>query len=137
MIRKNVLLACSPAKAFDLFTSRISEWWPTTHRATKDPESLLTLDPGGLLVDRASDGREIAMGRVQAWEPPDRLMLDFYPGTGAAQPTAVEITFVAEGEGTRVTILHQPTPASEKLWHERAHLFVRNWDAVLDALAAA
>lgn len=135
MIRKSVVLPCPPEEAFKLFTARISEWWPPTHRLTKDPESELFLTPAGRFWERARDGREAELGRVQVWEPPHRLALDFYMGTSAAQPTALEVTFVAENNGTRVTVLHQPLPESQDLWNLRAPTFERSWDAVLSALA--
>src|ERR1700712_1569359 len=117
MIRKSILLRCPPAAAFKLFTTRVSEWWPKTHRLTKDPESELFLEPAGRFWERARDGREIELGRVLAWEPPHRLAMDFYVGTNAAQPTALEVTFTAENEATRVTIHHSAMRESVDLWN--------------------
>ena len=134
MIQKSVLLRCPPDDAFRLFTSRISEWWPVTHRPTKDAESELRIEPTGRFWERACDGREIELGRVLAWEPPNRLALDFYIGTNAEQPTALEVTFTAEAEGTRVTVHHRAKPESAELWNQRAPVFERSWEAVLDAL---
>ena len=135
MIQKSVLLRCAPQGAFQLFTARISEWWPKTHRLTKDPESEVFLEQSGRFWERARDGREIELGRVLVWEPPHRLALDFYMGTNATQPTAVEVTFTVENEGTRVTVHHRAKPESEDLWSQRAPTFERSWDAVLAALA--
>jgi uncharacterized protein YndB with AHSA1/START domain len=135
MIRKSILLSCPPREAFHIFTARISEWWPETHRLTKDPESHVFLEPGGRFAERARDGREMDLGRVLIWEPPNRLTLDFYMGTSAAQPTAVEVTFTPENGGTRVEIEHRSRPESEDLWHLRAPVFQRSWEAVLSALA--
>jgi uncharacterized protein YndB with AHSA1/START domain len=136
MIQKSILLACPPAKAFELFTARISEWWPRTHRLTKDPESRLFLEASGRFWERDRAGREIELGRVLTWEPPHRLALDFYMGTNSAQPTALEVTFTTENEGTRVTVYHRAQPESEELWTLRAPVFERSWEAVLAALAA-
>jgi hypothetical protein len=135
MIGKSVLLRCAPDEAFRIFTERISEWWPRTHRLTKDPESELFLERTGRFHERARDGREAELGRVLVWEPPKRLTLDFYMGTNAAQPTAVEMTFAAENEGTRVTIRHRAKTESEDLWNLRAPVFEKSWETVLSALA--
>jgi uncharacterized protein YndB with AHSA1/START domain len=135
MIRKSVLLGCPLDEAFELFTARISEWWPDTHRLTKDPESQLFLEPAGRFWERGGDGREIELGRVLTWEPPHRLTLDFYIGTNIAQPTDLEVTFTSENEGTRVTVNHCAKPESEHLWIRRAPVFGKSWDAVLAALA--
>jgi uncharacterized protein YndB with AHSA1/START domain len=134
MIQKSVLLRCPPKEAFQLFAARISEWWPTSHRLTKDPESELFLEPSGRFWERARDGREMELGRVRVWEPPHRLTLDFYLGTSAAQPTAVEVTFIAENDGTLVTVHHQAKPESQDLWNQRAPIFERSWQAVLGNL---
>ena len=137
MIEKSILLRCSSDEAFQLFTARISEWWPKTHRLTKDPESELFLESTGRFWERSRDGREIELGRVSAWEPPHRLALDFYIGTNVAQPTALEVTFTSENEGTRVTIHHRAKPESEDLWTLRAPVFERSWEAVLASLGDA
>lgn len=136
-ISKSVLLLCEQARAFELFTARISEWWPADRRHTKDPHSELFLLASGRLYERSSDGREVELGRVRAWEPPSRLLLDFYVGTDAAHPTEVEISFAAEDNATRVSVTHRPTAASQEFWKQRAPIFERSWEAVLVALLAA
>jgi uncharacterized protein YndB with AHSA1/START domain len=135
MLEKSILMHCPPDRAFHIFTAQVSEWWPKTHRPTKDPESELFLEADGRFWERARDGREADLGRVLTWEPPHRLTLDFYLGTGPAQPTAVDITFTPETGGTRVTVLHRPKPESEALWSLRAQVFEKSWVAVLEALA--
>ena len=137
MMIKSVLLPLGPADAFKLFTSEISSWWPTDRRHTNDPESAIFIDPGGRFFERARDGREVELGRVLAWEERNRIELDFYIATGPAQPTAVEIVFVEEVGGTRVTVTHAPKAESESLWDERAPRYARSWEAVLAALVAA
>ena len=135
MIQKSVLLHCSPDEAFRLFTARISEWWPPTHRPSNDSESALFLEQTGRFWERASDGREVELGRLLVWDEPNRLALDFFVGTNAAQPTALEVTFTSERDGTRVTIHHRAKPESEDLWNRRVPVFERSWSAVLAALA--
>jgi uncharacterized protein YndB with AHSA1/START domain len=137
MIEKTVLLPVDVERAFALFTEEISVWWPPERRHTSDPSSAMFLLASGRFFERASDGREVELGRVRAFEPPKRLLLDWYPGTDAAHPTEVEVLFVAEGgpESTRVTVHHRPTPASEALYPTRAPRYAGSWDLVLAALA--
>jgi len=137
MIVKSVDLALPPAAAFELFTARISDWWPVESRHTSDPASTLHLQAGGRFFERAADGHEVELGRVLQWQPPQRLVFDFFVATGPAAPTRVEVRFDAQGAGTRVTVTHGPNPASEPLWTERAPRYRRAWDRVLAALAAA
>ena len=89
MITRSTHLRCTPARAFALFTERASDWWPEGLRHLPDPQSTISLVPGGRFWERSSDGHEIELGRVVTWAPPERLVLDFYPGTDAEHPTAV------------------------------------------------
>jgi uncharacterized protein YndB with AHSA1/START domain len=135
MILKTVLLDCPPVRAFVLFTEHASEWWPTSRRHTGDASSEIRLLESGRFWERAADGREVELGRVREWKAPHRLVLDFYPGTDAEHPTEVVVTFALEGEATRVTVEHRPTPASDDLWTQRATRFEQSWNVVLAALA--
>lgn len=137
MIEKSVLLPISQSEAFALFTSRISEWWPPSHRPSKDPLSEMFLEQSGRFWERARDGREVDLGRVVRWDPPTSLELDFYLGTSAAQPTAVTITFTPENGGTRVFVSHRAKVESEDLFPLRAPVYDRSWTAVLAALQGA
>lgn len=134
MIQKSVYLRCAPVQAFELFTQRTSEWWPVSHRPAQDPHSEVVLEHAGRFFERARDGREIELGRVVAWNPPHRLALDFFMGTGPRQPTSVEVTFTPENQGTRVTVSHQARPESQDLWDQRVAVFEKSWDAVLGPL---
>ncbi len=134
MIERAVLLACDAVRAFTLFTEHASEWWPPDRRHTDDPSSSIRLVPSGRFWERASDGREVELGRVRVWEPPARLVLDFYPGTDPEHPTEVTVTFTAEEAGTRVRVEQRPTAASEALFAGRAPRYERSWELLLEAL---
>lgn len=137
MIEKAVWLPLAPQAAFELFTEKISLWWPPDRRHLNDPDSELFLLASGRFYERASSGAELDLGRVRLWQPPHRIVLNFFMGTDAAHPTEVEIRFDAEGNGTRVSISHRPLEGSEALWDKRAPIFGRSWDAVLTALRLA
>jgi|SRR5215469_8631327 len=137
MITKSVLLCLTPDAAFRLFTEEISVWWPAERRHTNDPNSTLHLNADGRFFERANDGRELELGRVIEWVVPQRIVLDFYIATGPANPTKAEIRFAAEAGGTRVTVIHTPTPESEHLWNERAARYERSWEIVLASLSRA
>ncbi|MCB9764206.1 MAG: SRPBCC domain-containing protein [Alphaproteobacteria bacterium] len=136
MIDKSVLLQVPPERAFELFTRRISAWWPPDRRHTGDPASTLTLEPTGRFWERGGDGHEVELGRVVAWTPPERLVLDFYPGTGPMQPTRVVVTFQPEAGGTRVRVVHTPGACDPALWEGRVALFRGGWDKVLAGISA-
>ena len=137
MIARSAFLDCSPARAFELFTARASDWWPSERRHTADARSLIRLVESGRFWERASDGCEVELGRVTAWQPPDRLVFDFYPGTDVEHPTEVTVTFTLEGTRTRVDVEHRPKPESAALWAERVHRYEGSWELLLIALARA
>jgi uncharacterized protein YndB with AHSA1/START domain len=132
LVEKTILLACPPAEAFATFTARIDDWWPPERRHLPGGSTIALTEER--FFERSPD-RELPLGRVRAWEPPHRLLLDFYPGTDADHPTEVEVRFVAEEGGTRVTITHRPTKESEALWTARAPRYERSWELCLAALA--
>jgi uncharacterized protein YndB with AHSA1/START domain len=137
MIVKSVTLQLAPTAAFELFTQRINDWWPADRRHTQDPSSKIFMLASGRFYERTPDGHEVDLGHVRRWEPPGRILLDFFIATGREQPTKVEITFTAQKDGTQVTVIHRPTATSENLWAERAPRYGRSWDAVLAALILA
>ena len=74
-LRLSFVIACAPDHAFDVWTTRFTQWWPSGHSASGDPDTMVTLEPGvgGRIYERTSDGVVIAWGEVTAWEPPRRL----------------------------------------------------------------
>ncbi len=96
----------TPAEAFALFTDEIGAWWPlTTHGLHGSAGSLGFAD--GLLVERSLEGAEVVWAEVTAWEPPDRLVLEWHPGRDAAEASQVEVSFRGDEHGTRVEIVHR------------------------------
>ena len=137
MITKSVVLRCSPERAFALFTEQAGLWWPPERRHTDDASSEIRLEAFGRFFERASDGTEVELGVVRAFEPASRLMLDWYPGTGPENPTQVEVTFEAIDSGTRAS------PSSTALASPVVEVFGRNapgyeqsWDLLLGAMGA-
>jgi uncharacterized protein YndB with AHSA1/START domain len=136
MITKTVQMACDPMRAFAIFTEQASAWWPPARRHTGDPNSAIAMLATGRFYERAGDGREVELGVVREWQPGERLVLDFYPGSDADHPTHVTVRFEPNADGTRVTIEHRPLPASEAIWKQRAAKFEQSWELLLPALAA-
>lgn len=132
LVHKEIVLACSPERAFALLTEHAGHWWPPDRRHLGDPESTIRMEATGRFFERARDGREAELGRVREWVPGERIALDFYVASGAERATDVLITLTPEGDGTRVTVTHRPGRAGD-LWTQRAAAFERSWSAVLAA----
>jgi uncharacterized protein YndB with AHSA1/START domain len=109
-IRKTVLVDFAPAEAFELFTTRVSSWWPTeTHSYGGDAVKEVVMEPfvGGLLYEVTAEGTA-PWGRITAWEPPHRLALEWLlVKCGDSACTEVEVRFSPEGPGSRVELEHR------------------------------
>jgi uncharacterized glyoxalase superfamily protein PhnB len=104
-----VVVATDPATAFSVFTGEMDLWWQRgpinfwsdAHRVVE-----IRCEPGvgGRIMEVLDDGSGDAVlvrATVTAWEPPGRLAFQ-----SALDDVATEITFAADGEGTRVIVTH-------------------------------
>ena len=114
-IIRNVVVKAEPARAFELFTTRMRDWW-LLKKATigRHPPVSVVLEPhvDGRWFERDAQGNETQWGKVLAWEPPQRLLLAWQIGTDWAYHadlvTELELTFVANATGsTIVTLEHR------------------------------
>ena len=125
-IRKTVVVDFAPAEAFELFTARIASWWPVgTHSYGGDEVQDVVLEPhvGGRLYELTEKGEQ-DWGSVLAWDPPKRFVLDWQ--IGEASGTEVEVTFQAEGPGSRVVLEHRGFGAADPRGR-----YESGWDVVL------
>ena len=101
---------CPAPHAFDVWTARISQWWPISHTISAEAGLLVVLEgrPGGRIFERTPGGLEHDWGEVTVWEPPRRLCYLWHLRADRADATEVEITFIDQGEAsTRVEIEHR------------------------------
>ena len=72
-----VQVKAPPARAFEIFTSRMQDWWPAGHTVGKKPHVAIVMEPhvGGRWFERDAEGTETQWGQVLAWEPPSRALL--------------------------------------------------------------
>ena len=135
MITKTVVLRCPPERAFALFTEEAGRWWPDARRHTDDASSDIRIEASGRFFERARGGTEVELGRVRTFVPPGRLVLDWFPGTGPASPTHVDVRFEPVTAGTLSTIVHGPGPGDAEPFERNAAAYGRSWDLVLAAIA--
>ena len=135
-VRHAVHVRCPVPHAFAVFTERVDEWWPPSHR--RDGGTVV-LKPGvnGRLVEQGRDGSERVLGTTAAWTPPTELAFDWHLGATAQTATRVTITFSRAGEGTDVQVLHVEGPRSLPDWASTARIFTRAWSHLMTAFTAA
>jgi uncharacterized protein YndB with AHSA1/START domain len=111
-IRKSVIVRAPQQRAFDVFTSGMSTWWPlsTHHIGSSDAVSVvLEQTGGGRWFERGADGSECNWGHVVEWERPDRVVLTWEINADwqydARIQSRIEVTFTPEGgDRTRVEL---------------------------------
>ena len=113
-VNKSITVSASPERAFEVFASRTSDWWPREHHLgkTSDFATILEPRPGGRWFERQSDGAEFEIGKIIAWDPPKRIVitweLDEEFQHNPAVASEVEVTFTPVAvNSTRVDIEHR------------------------------
>lgn len=115
-VRKSIVVAASPAHAFEVFTARIDRWWPKTHGIGAAPirESIIEPFVGGRWYTRCEDDTDVVVGHVRVWDPPARFVVGWEinaawkPDARVAYASEVEVRFAAEGAAsTRVDLEHR------------------------------
>lgn len=147
IVRKSTVVKAPAAHAFAVFTEKFGSWWPLdSHHIGEAAAATAIIEPrvGGRWFERGVDGSECDWGRVLAWEPPTRLLLQWQLDLEFAYDlklhTEVEVRFIAEAaDRTRVEIEHRllerygnPTEKMRSAFDSE-----RGWAGMLACFAAA
>lgn len=145
-IRRSVTVDCSVEHAFATFTDRIHEWWPLAKHSisvdeegSRPPETVVFQGgAGGQVYERTAKGEDLKWADVLAFEPPHRFVLAWNPSRERERPaTEIEVTFTAEGDGTRVVLEHRGWERlGERATRSRAG-YGEGWKSVLADFAEA
>jgi uncharacterized protein YndB with AHSA1/START domain len=113
-VRQQIVVGVDPARAFDIFTTHMTEWWPSDHHIGNAPIEQIIIEPreGGRWYTRHTDGTETSTGYVAAWDPPARLIITWQISAewsfDTALITTVELTFTAQNDQhTLVELAHR------------------------------
>jgi uncharacterized protein YndB with AHSA1/START domain len=145
-VRKVVRVQAPRAVAWQVFTEKISTWWPlATHKIGKAKAIEAVIEPrvGGRWYERGDDGSTCDWGTVLSWEPSSRLVLSWdISADWQSDPTLkteVEVRFIAEGEdATRVELEHRHLDRYGPRREEMRGIFDSDmgWKGLLDSFAA-
>ena len=112
-VRKTVRVKAPIARAFDVFTSGLSRWWPHDHGVGKKPVQKVLMEPrlGGRWLEISEDGTETSVATITLWEPPHRLVMVWQVNAqwkpDPAMKSEVDVRFTADGpDATLVALLH-------------------------------
>jgi hypothetical protein len=139
-IRLSFEVDCPADHAFDVWTMRISAWWPTDHTVSGEPDAAVVLEPrpGGRIFERTAAGIEHEWGEVIAWEPPSRFVYLWHIRRDRADATEVEIRFIErDARSTLVEIEHrgwEVLGAEAESWRDRNN---GGWATLLPHFVAA
>jgi len=113
-VARAVTVPLSQSRAFELFTARMTDFWPREHSIGAAEIAQVVVAPrvGGRWFERGVDGSECAWGRVAVWEPPRKVVLLWQIGADwQFDPhfeTEVEVTFTEDTPGhTRLDLRHR------------------------------
>jgi uncharacterized protein YndB with AHSA1/START domain len=107
-LRKTVVVPMQPARAFELFTARIDEWWPLMTHSVGLEDAVLVTFPGvvgGSIIETMRDGSTSVWGTVTGWDPPVGVRFSWHPGRPASWAGDIEVRFIPDGAGGTVVEL--------------------------------
>jgi hypothetical protein len=147
VVHKTIHVRAPLALAFEVFTARMETWWPmSSHKIGQAECATVVLEPraGGRWFERGKDGVECDWGRVLAWEPPGRLLLDWQLSSrwtfDPTLHTEVEVWFTSvDAESTRVTLEHRGLQAygADAMAMHDTFASPAGWSGMLDLYASS
>ena len=132
-IVRTVEVAVPPARAFEVFTAGLSDWWPlATHSVFGERARTVQLVPGvgGEIVERCRTGEVAVWGTALVWDDGVEVGFTWHPGAGPEHATRVHVRFEPAAAGTHVVVVHDG-------WEHRTddpiayRVYESDWDAVL------
>jgi uncharacterized protein YndB with AHSA1/START domain len=141
-VRKQLRVKASQARAFSVFTSQMSRWWPKSHTIQTSPLKEYIVEPrvGGRWYAVGEDGSTCQTGYVIAWQPPHSIVLAWQISAAwRFDPdlvTEVEVKFIAEADGvTRIELEHRHLERmGDKAADVRANVdSPGGWGAIMDS----
>lgn len=142
-IEKHVVVEAPIERTFEVFTTRMTTWWPKEFSVGATPFVECVVEPriDGRWFERSADGTECMWGKVLAWEPPTRILLAWQlDGNFKYDPqliTEVEIRFTALGPtSTRVDLEHRNLDRFGELAAKIGPMMDGGWGGIIQSFGA-
>lgn len=137
----SVWVPATPEAAFRRFTEELDTWWPRAgHSVSRSACVSVAFERGAVgaaLFELDEDGVRHEWGRVTTWEPGRRLVTSWHPSRAPSEAQEVEVTFVSENDGTRVTLTHRGWEAIQEGAGAVRDTYAGGWSGVLAIYAGS
>jgi len=135
---KKVVVPVGAERAFEVFTAKMSDWWPVRSHSVGENEARgvrLEGAVGGRIVEYGDDGEIASWGTVSDWDPPKSVGFSWHPGSDPQQAGQVTVTFTPVDDGTEVALVHSGWERRPDGARARAG-YDTGWDYVLGQYVA-
>ena len=134
-LQHEVKVELDQQQAFELFTSRIGEWWPLAEHGVFGDGATVAFTDDGRLLERHGD-QESYWAEVTDWVPGERIVLTWHRGRAEDEASQVQVTFAPYGEQTLVTLVHSGWEVYKNPLELRNN-YGSGWVTVMGAYTAA
>ena len=130
----SLLLTCDAATAFEVFTSRMGEWWPASYTPDPDAFDTVVIEPhvGGAVAMQMRDGSSHVFGRVTAWQPGEVYAQTWTLAQPEEHPSMLTVTFSDRSHGCLVLLEHGGWRPGNEEYREK----FGDWPVILEEYAA-
>jgi uncharacterized protein YndB with AHSA1/START domain len=107
VVNKSIVIDRPVDVVFKIFTEEIDQWWPEGYSiAGAGATTYFEGGKGGRLIQRTPSGIELTVGKILAFDPPNRLVVTWKQAHWEGE-TEVEVLFRDHRGGTKVDLEHR------------------------------
>jgi uncharacterized protein YndB with AHSA1/START domain len=109
-VERMITIAAPPERVWKAWVEEMNAWWTKPYYNDHDLVSGLYMEPrlGGAYIEKwGKNGEGFLIGNITQWLPPRRLAYTWTQSDWQGVMTLIQIEFVPEANGTRMTYLHQ------------------------------
>jgi len=137
-IVRSVSVPWDQAAAFERFTARFGEWWPShTHSIGEKRIARVVFEMriDGRIFEKHKDDRRFQWGQITSWDPPRSVGFTWHPSRDPSTAQDVTVEFLAQGAGTEVRL----TSSGWERWGKGAkgaqRMYSAGWNYMLHVWA--